>query len=104
MRLDTNPAMQSLEETIVRFDIHPEHSLKQQNREQHEKNQTIYDVCWFVEKDGDERIVARYRSWCNQAQTAPFRLQVGWERYSPGGTLLEREVSYAKLDNKTTLH
>ncbi len=96
--------MQSLEDIIVRFDIDPKHSLKQQNREQHERNQTLHETCWYVEKDQQQRIVARYRSWSNQAQQPPFRTQLGWERYSPGGRLLDREVRYLKPDANTVLH
>lgn len=96
--------MQSLEDIIVRFDINPAHSLKQQHFEQREQNQTHYTTCWYVEKDDQQRIVARYRSWSNQGKLPPYRAQIGWERYSPTGTLLEREVRYAKLDNNTTVH
>jgi len=96
--------MQTLEDIIIRFDIDPSHSLKQQNTEQHEQDQTHYTTCWYVEKDEHERIVARYRSWSNQAKQPPFRAQIGWERYSPTGTLMEREVRYSKQDNNTTLH
>jgi len=96
--------MQSLEDIIIRFDIDPSHSLKQQNREQLKKEQTHYETCWYVEKDDQQKIVARYRSWSNQGTEPPYRTQIGWERYSPTGTLLEREVRYAKLDDEDTLH
>lgn len=97
-------AVQSLDDTVNRFDINPTHSLKQQNREQHEQNETVYEVCWFVEKDEQQRIVARYRSWCNQNRQPPYRSQVGWERYTPDGTLLEREVVHGKLDDTAIVH
>ena len=96
--------MESLEDIIVRFDIDPSHSLKQQNKEQLEKTQAHYETCWYVEKDDKDCVVARYRSWSNQAKRPPFRAQIGWERYSPNGTLLEREVRYAKRDDTDTLH
>ena len=96
--------MQSLEDITLRFDIDPSHSLKQQNREQFEKELSLYETCWYVEKDEQSRIVARYRSWSNQAKQAPYRAQIGWERYSPSGTLLEREVRYSKRDDNDTLH
>jgi len=96
--------MQTLEDIIVRFDIHPSHSLKQQNAEQSDQTQTHYTTCWYVEKDEQQRIVARYRSWSNQGKQPPYRAQIGWERYSPCGTLLEREVRYAKHDDHTALH
>ena len=96
--------MQTLEDIIHRFDIDPSHSLKQQNREHYDQAQTRYTTCWYVEKDNQGRIVARYRSWSNRAKQPPYREQIGWERYSPTGTLMEREVQYSKLDDSITLH
>jgi len=97
-------SMQTLEDVIIRFDINPSHSLKHQNTEHYEKSQAHYTTCWYIEKDDKERIVARYRSWSNQAKQPPYRAQIGWERYSPSGTLMEREVHYSKPDNGTALH
>jgi hypothetical protein len=96
--------MNSIEAIIHRFDINPTHSLMQQNRQQLERSGKHYDTCWYVEKNAAQEIVARYRSWTNQALQPPFRSQIGWERYSPGGTLLEREVRYAELPNADQLH
>jgi len=96
--------MQTLEDIMVRFDIDPSHSLKQQNHEQIEKGQTHHETCWYVEQDDQKRIVARYRSWSNQAKKPPYRAQIGWERYSPGGRLLEREVRYSKRKQNDVLH
>jgi len=96
--------MQSLNDIITRFDINPTHTLKQQNHEQNERAQTCYETCWYVEQDEQMRIVARYRSWSNQAMQPPYRAQLGWERYSPNGTLLEREVRYSKPELTDYLH
>lgn len=96
--------MQTLEDIIIRFDINPAHSLKHQNTEQLERGQTHFETRWFVEKDEQDQIVARYRSWSNQAKEPPYRTQIGWERYSPAGTLLEREVKYSKRNITDTLH
>ena len=96
--------MQSLEDIIVRFNIDPSHSLKQQNTEHYEQSQTHYTTCWYVEKDEKQHVVARYRSWSNQAKIPPYRAQIGWERYSPSGTLIEREVQYSKQEDGVTLH
>jgi len=96
--------MNSIEAIIHRFDINPTHSLKQQNRQQQERSGKHYDTCWYVEKNAAQEIVARYRSWTNQALQAPYRSQIGWERYSPSGTLLEREVRYAELPKTDQLH
>lgn len=96
--------MQTLEDIIIRFDVDPSHTLKQQNREQVERPQGHYTTCWYIEKDQNGKIIARYRSWSNQTTHPPFRAQLGWERYTPGGTLLEREVRYSKQDDTDTLH
>lgn len=96
--------MQTLKDLVVRFDINPEHTLKQQNHEQLAQDDTHYETCWYIEKDEQKRIVARYRSWSNQGMHAPYRLQLGWERYTPEGMLMEREVRYATRDDKDALH
>jgi len=97
-------SMQTLDDIIIRFGIDPSHSLKQQNAEHHDQEQTQCTTCWYVEKDEQERVVARYRSWSNQGKQPPYRSQIGWERYSPTGTLMEREVRYAKQGESITLH
>lgn len=96
--------MQTLNDTITRFDISPAHTLKQQEVAQKERAQSIHESCWFVEKDDKDNVVARYRSWTNQAIQPPYRMQIGWERYSPNGTLLEREVCYSKRASTDYLH
>lgn len=96
--------MQSLEDLVVRFDINPSHTIKQQNHDQQNQGKTHYETCWYIEKDADNRVVARYRSWSNQGTEAPYRLQLGWERYTPDGALLEREVKYASRKHNDALH
>lgn len=96
--------MQTLEDIIVRFDVDPAHTLKQQNREHVERPQGFYTTCWYVEKNPAGDVIARYRSWSNQTKYPPYRAQLGWERYTPGGTLLEREVRYSKQQDTDTLH
>jgi len=96
--------MQTLNDLIVRFDIDPSHTLKQQNHQSVEKQNTFFETCWYVEKNEAEEIVARYRSWSNQGMQAPFRTQLGWERYTPDGELLEREVKYAKAELENPVH
>ena len=67
-------------------------------------NGTVFEVQWLEEHNEDETLVARYRSWTQQAQKPPYRKQVGWERYSLKGQLLDREVRYSKRDNNDWLH
>lgn len=97
--------MDSFHDIVIRFNVDPTHSLSTQNQSQEQRSQTLYETCWYVETDKQKRIVARYRSWCNQALSPPYRAQIGWERYSPTGTLLTREVRYTKQDeSKSRLH
>lgn len=52
----------------------------------------------------DRTLVAHYRVWICQSGVAPFREQRGWEKYSPDGILMDREVRYSQQPEGTTLH
>jgi len=60
----------------------------------------------FKELDSDQTLVAHYRVWEQQSSRPPFRGQKGWEKYSPSGELLIREVRYSRLqeDDVVTVH
>lgn len=60
----------------------------------------------FKELNDNQELVAHYRVWNHQSNRPPFRLQKGWEKYSPTGELLIREVRYSRLqeDDSVTLH
>lgn len=74
------------------------HTLTQDSEHHSERNRTLYETRWFTERDATGQLVARYRTWFNQGQEAPWRQQLGWERYTPAGELLVREVRYARGD------
>ncbi len=80
------------------LEIQSGHTLEQQRENIEERARTRYETRWFTEHDAQQRLVARYRTWFNCAMDAPWRQQLGWERYSPEGELLVREVRYARGD------
>ena len=70
----------------------------------------VREVRWFVERGARGEAVARYRCWDERA--APGRRpaggpgggtparELGWERYGPGGELLDREVRRARSEEE----
>jgi hypothetical protein len=65
---------------------------------------TVFEVQWLEERNEDELLIARYRSWTKQSQRPPYKKQMGWERFSAKGQLLDREVHYSKRDTNDWLH
>jgi len=78
--------------------INDTHTLTQESEQHSERNRTRYETRWFTERDTEDQLIARYRTWFNQGLEAPWRQQLGWERYTPGGELEVREVRYARGD------
>lgn len=78
------------------FGIDPTHRLVLDSEKHVSRAGTDRETRWFVEHDGQARIVARYRTWLSRALVAPWREQLGWERYTPDGTLQVREVRHSK--------
>lgn len=80
------------------LEISKGHTLRQESEHLTERGRTSYETRWFSELDADERLVARYRTWFNRGLDSPWRQQLGWERYSPKGELMVREVRYTRGD------
>lgn len=78
------------------FGIPAAHSLELDHERQASRAGVQRHTRWFVEHDGALRIVARYRTWTSIGTRAPYRRQLGWERYSPSGELQVREVRYGQ--------
>lgn len=57
----------------------------------------------FKEIGPDNKLLAHYRVWTQQSSQPPFRQQNGWEKYSPDGELLVREVRYSRLQEEDTV-
>lgn len=86
------------------FGIARGHRLRQQSRQQVERDGVSYETRWLDEFDDDDRLIARYRTWQNTARIPPYRRQLGWEKYSLAGDLLDREVRYSKRETDEYVH
>ncbi len=84
--------------------LEPAHSLVQASREQIKRDGTVYETLWLDEHDKSDKLVARYRTWSNHDLKPPYRKQLGWERYSLSGKLLDREVRYSKREDNEYVH
>ena len=86
------------------FDLPEEHTLTLSSTHQVERNSTVFETRWLEEHDASDTLIARFRTWCNRSLKPPYRRQLGWERYSLSGKLLDREVRYSKRDDMQYLH
>lgn len=51
---------------------------------------------FYREKDSSDKLVACYRVWTQQSSTPPFRCRSGYEKYTPDGSLLDREMRFSE--------
>jgi len=86
------------------FGLDPDHSLKLLSKQRLEKDGNWYETRWLDEHDESHKLVARFRAWMKQGTQPPYQRQIGWERYSLSGQLLDREVRYSKRDNPGYVH
>ena len=99
--MGTNYSTQTFEQL---FGLAKTHSLTMARTHVVTRDSTVFEVQWLEEHNEDNKLVARYRSWTNKSQKPPYRKQVGWERYSLSGKILDREVHYSKRDTNDWLH
>lgn len=99
MRTDT-----SISEFQHLFGLAQSHSLALARSHTETRNGTVFEVQWLDEFNDANELIAHYRLWTNQSQTPPYRKQVGWERFSVKGQLLDREVHYSKRETNDWLH
>lgn len=76
------------------FGIDPTHTLRLVGRRRRAGAEGLDETRWLDEHDAERRLVARYRTWTRRATRPPYRRQLGWERFSLAGELLDREVRY----------
>lgn len=86
------------------FSLPEKHSLTLSSSRSKTRNSTVYETRWFDELDVNGTLVARFHTWSHHALKPPYRKQVGWERYSLAGKVVDREVRYSKRDNNDYLH
>ncbi|MGQ7844551.1 hypothetical protein ACUNV4_08750 [Granulosicoccus sp. 3-233] len=100
--------MTSEEDTKARFrtllDLPTEHSLTVSGSRRETRNGSEYESHWFEEHDAQAQLIARFRTWTRQSLRPPYRKQIGWERYSLKGELLDREVRYSRRPDTQYLH
>jgi len=87
-----------------RLPINKYHRLTKANAYTEKRGNTVYRTQWLNESGENDALVSRIRTWTNETSRPPYRKQVGWERYSPTGELLEREVRYSKRADNEWLH
>lgn len=86
------------------FGLAKSHTLTMARSHVETRNGTVSRVQWLEEHNEDNALIARYRSWTKQSQRPPYRKQMGWERFSAKGQLLDREVRFSKRDTNDWLH
>jgi len=84
--------------------INNQHQLSVRSSHTEKRGNTHFQTHWLDERDAEQTLVARIRAWTNESSHPPYRKQIGWERYSLKGDLLDREVRYSKRSNNDWLH
>lgn len=87
-----------------RFALPDDHSLSVSGNRKETRNGSEFESRWLEEHDGQQQLVARFRTWTRQSLRPPYRRQVGWERYSLKGDMLDREVRYSRRSSLDYLH
>ena len=86
------------------FELDPRHTLSE-GRGKLTRNATrVRETRWFEERAPDGRLIACYRTWRENYRRPPYRIVTGWERWSPTGALLAREVRRSSVADRTGLH
>lgn len=84
--------------------IPSQHSLTISSKKRLQRNGIVYDTHWLEEYNANKTLIARFRTWTHQSLKPPYRKQVGWERFSLSGKLLDREVRYSRRASGEYLH
>jgi len=86
------------------FSLPDSHTLETSSTRKVQRDSVVYETRWLLEHDDNRALIARFRAWNNRSLKPPYKQQQGWERFSPSGTLLDREVRYSKRDDEEYLH
>ena len=86
------------------FVLPEQHSLKLSSSRKVKRDSMIFETRWLDEHDSHNKLIARFRTWTNLSLSPPYRKQVGWERFSLSGKLLDREIRYSKRPTDDYLH
>lgn len=77
------------------FELDPRHTLSEGHGRLTRNAARVRRTRWFEERAPDGRLIACYRTWREDYRRPPYRIVTGWERWSPTGALLAREVRRA---------
>ena len=86
------------------FDVPDNHTLELTSSKCVERDSAICETRWLNEHDDNFNLIARFRTWTNRSLKPPYRRQLGWEKFSLSGNLLDREIRYSKRDDMKYLH
>ena len=86
------------------FGVPRAHALTLVGRTERVRAGRMREVRWFAETDARGRGVARYRCWDERAASDDAYRELGWERYAPDGTLVDREVRRARGAEAVSVH
>jgi hypothetical protein len=86
------------------FALPDKHSLKMASSRKVRRDSMVYETRWLDEHDARHKLISRFRIWTSQSLKPPYRKQLGWERFSLSGKLLDREVRYSKRATDDYLH
>jgi hypothetical protein len=99
--MNRDPVTQAYEQL---FALPDDHSLKLSGSRKVRRGSMVFETRWLDEHDARKKLIARFRTWTNQSLKPPYRKQVGWERFSLSGQLLDREVRYSRRATDDYLH
>ena len=85
------------------LDIDADHALVIIDRFNRASADLARESCLLHELGDNQNLVAFYRVWVHRSLNHPFRSQRGWEKYSPDGKLLDREIRYSRQPTSETL-
>lgn len=94
----------SLDDYAAIFAIDAAHRLSLSRQIRTRRADTLHETRWIEERDADDRLIARFRTWTNRCSRAPHRTQFGWERWSLDGQLLDREIRFSTRDSVASLN
>lgn len=86
------------------FDLKASHSLEVSSTYEVKRDGIVFKTRWLEEHDEHKNLIARFRTWTNRSLKPPYRFQLGWERYSLTGELLDREVRYSTRSSMEYVH
>jgi hypothetical protein len=86
------------------FELPAEHHLEVTSHHRLQRGDSVLITRWMEQYDASKSLVARFRTWTRQGLKPPYQSQIGWERYSLTGEMLDREIRFARRTSQAYLH